>query len=105
MRQRVRAAETDLSVTGSFLYGAAGTRPILEGAEVEHFFVAHVLQHLAGQRRAAASGPLLRLSLYTPRMASTTASGASNWMYSELFGTKICFALDERPSQRACALL
>ena len=52
----MRAAETDLSVTGSLLYGAAGTRPALEGAEIEHLVVAHVLQHLAGQPRAAALG-------------------------------------------------
>src|SRR5579872_965659 len=40
---------------------------------------------------------------YTSRMALTTASGSSNWTYSELLGTKICFALEERVSRRACA--
>jgi len=47
---------------------------------------------------AAASrrGPPYLLWAYTSRMASMTVSGASNWTYSELLGTKICFALEQR---------
>jgi len=53
-----------------------------------------------------ARGPfyLQGLCLYTSRMASMTTFGSSNSTYSELWRGNICFAFDDRVSQRASAI-